>query len=359
MQRGERSQQVLRSGRLLLGRWCAGILLVLLAGLFAPYAFRHVQAWGTSAGSSRLELSATEIDLGEGAPNEIVRGVLQLRNSGSAPLTFSIERSCGCTELQPNKGTIPAGKQLEIAVGVRLPGHTGSEQNVSLTVNSNDPERPVVHCAILALCPAPFDVSPAFVNFGELLQDDIASAVQVLEVRGNDGNPPPDFDRLQVRHKSPLMRVAKRRMAGRPHQIRVSLSPDLSRGDLYDTIELTGAGSERVVRVPVSARIVDPVSIVPSTVFLRVDPETGTYSPVELLIVSRRGALPSDGLKILGGPAGVRVEELKEDPASSTRRRVRLIVAGGAALEAETELRLSFKEENVPLTLTLMKPPPR
>ena len=87
----------------------AGVVTLLLVSLGALSSIRQVPRWGLPSPAPRLELSTTYLDLGEGKPNEVMRGIFLLRNTGTAALKFSIGRSCGCAELKPSRGTVPAG----------------------------------------------------------------------------------------------------------------------------------------------------------------------------------------------------------------------------------------------------------
>ena len=56
-----------------------------------------------------LAISTRRLDLGDGEPEEEMRGTFQIRNDGSEPLQYQIQSSCGCTRLKSRNGTVDPG----------------------------------------------------------------------------------------------------------------------------------------------------------------------------------------------------------------------------------------------------------
>lgn len=297
----------------------------------------------------RLAISAESLDLGEGKPKEKLRGALTLTNSGAEPLEFRLTATCGCSELTPREGQIAPSESREIEIALELPGHAPSQQETRVTVLTNDPGQPVAGCHVVARCPPPFSATPQQIDFGELFAEQVAGAQATVEVNDRTGKPLRDPAALHVRRAPSLVQVTTEKGDNGALRLRVTLSSDMRAGDLYDAIEVALDGTEGVVKIPIRARVVAPVSVVPSTVFLRIDPESGTYCHVDLLVISRRSAR-SGRISLATPLAGVVLEELSS--ADPLRRRVRLKFTD-LTLGERTDVRFTFdgSEHNVIATL--------
>jgi hypothetical protein len=117
----------------------AGVVALSLAGLVAFHITRHAPPIGFSIPAARLELSPSRLDLGDGKPNELLHGNVRLRDAGHGVLEFEITASCGCTDLTPRQGSIPAGAEQDVRLVVRLPDYANSERAVQLSVKTNNP----------------------------------------------------------------------------------------------------------------------------------------------------------------------------------------------------------------------------
>lgn len=324
------------------GRYAAAFAVALLiaggAGVIAVIARPNVPV---------LELSTERLDLGEGKPDEMLRGGFWIINRGSKELEFSIQSSCSCGDLTPRSGTVSPGDRQEVKLGVELPDHANSERSVRVAVKSNDPHNPVATCLVTAKCPSPFQVRPKVVEFGDLLEEELDATVVSVTITGPGGEPLPEPGRLQISNESEHFQVVREAAGQGVLQLKVSIAPDLPRGDLFDAIEVRLEGDDRVVRVPLHVRRVAPVYAVPSTVFLEFDSEAREYMPVEMFLVSGRTDVHLGNPELAEGPKGLRIELLGRTDAA--KRRLKLIVDSSADL-AEQErfaLRVEGVEESV------------
>jgi hypothetical protein len=239
-------------------------------------------------------------------------------------------------------------------LAVELPQYANSERAVRLVIESNDRKRPRAVCHVLANCPAPLVVEPKSVDFGELLADEVESAEELIRVRGEGGARLSRPDQLEITHHSEFIQVRREQGSEGSVSLRLGLTGGVPRGDLFDRIRLQLKDSDVGVALPVHARVVAPIFVVPSTVFLRIDPETGRFLPAEILVVSRRSRCPVGRCRLLEGPEDVVVEDLG-DPGP-TRRRIRLDVAGDGQWSSQTELCLACEGLKRPLSVKLVKP---
>jgi len=328
------------------------LVLALLGGAIFALGWRLAVALSHQPAPA-IRLSSQRLDLGEGRPGARVSGTLRIENLGDEPLEFQVHGSCGCMELSPQAGTVAPGEAEEVRVVVALPGTTDSERSVRILVSSNDPKEPQIQCVAVVRSQGPLTVKPSEVDFGQVLREEVGSAVRVIRVAGAKGEDLRDLARVQVRCQSGSLRVSKESAPGGGWQLRVSLSPSLSRGDLFDTIELQPEGSQEKVQVPVRARLVEDLTVAPSTVFLRSDATTGKYRTVDLFLVSGRVKAAPGPISIVGGPQGVRIEEVQVlDPL---RRRLRLSVPAPLP-EQEADLRLRCEGVEGVFSVRLVRP---
>lgn len=298
----------------------------------------------------KLEFSTHRLDLGDGKPNEVFRGEVSLTNRGWTPVKFSLLKHCGCTELSPVAGELVPGESETITVGLELPDHANSEKNTSIEAKgvplsprkragvrapeAAEPSPILARCVVSARCPAPFLVAPAFISFGSLTAEEVTSASHEIRLASVAGQPPLVAEQLAVEHandafvveRAPLTRCASE-LGPRSATIRVSLKPTLRPGGYYDTVELRLAGSDDVMRVPLNAEIVEPISVVPATVSLRKD-SNGGYRPVQLLVLCRGGREQLGKITLAEGPPGIQIDDLG---AFSAGRRLRFAVSGNTA----------------------------
>lgn len=315
-----------------------------------------------SLSNQRLTLSTTRLDLGDGKPNEIVRGELTLSNPNSSPVAFSLIKHCGCTELSPLSGTLPPrGKEL-IHVGLQLPAYANSEKGTSVEVRTGNPPEVVTRCVLSARCPAPFEVNPAFISFGSPTRDDVGTSSHELHLDSVGGQPPLDPETLLIEHNDDVFRVervATLRFASAAERaqprvtLRVTLRPGISPGDHYDSLDLRLAGSEYSMRVPLHVNVAEAITVVPATVFLRREPGARALKPVQLLIIDHRREPHLGELSLIDAPEGLRIEDLGD--AAPERRRLRLSVDVAAdAWPTESDVWLSA--DGVRFAFKVVKP---
>jgi hypothetical protein len=278
----------------------------------------------------RLILSTTRLDLGDGKPNEIVRGELTLSNPHDSPVVFSLVKHCGCTELSPLSGTLAAGGKETIHVGIQLPDHANSEKNTSVEVQIGTPPMAVARCVLSARCSAPFNVTPSHIDFGSLTEEEAAPAFRELTVEKAEGQPAFDPGAFILDHAGDQFRIDGPGPAGHGSFIvRVSLMEGAAQGDHYDTLELRPRGSDYFVRVPLHVKVVAPITVVPGTVLLRAGLDQRAFQSVPLLVMGRQAGEPLGEVTLAHGPPGVRIEDL--GPANENRRRARVLFGSEAA----------------------------
>ncbi len=275
------------------------------------------------------------VDLGDGKPGEVLTGTFRLRNVGTEPLTFHIAASCACAQLQPRAGTVAPGNAVEVLAGVRL-RLEGSREHVRLQIATNDPQEPVAEYALHARCPAPFEVTPQAVDFGDVS----AGASPEIRLRVRDGQGKP-LSPAAVRFEgpaSPLISVVPE-TNGEECTAVVRLSGSAPPGRLAAEIKLRAVGGERTMIVPVMGNVFPLVLVAPRTLELR-PPQEGMEAAGEFLVWRTDGA-PLGKLLAVDGPPGIVVGEMG-DSGKRRRFRVRIETAGNTV--DLLPIRLSFQD---------------
>ena len=266
-----------------------------------------------------IAISPSNLDLGDGIPNELMSGRLTLRNSGNAPLKYRITKSCGCTKVDPDSGTLDANKFQILKVNIRLPSYLNSQRSASITIKSNDIKRPSVTCTISANCPAPIRVTPTSVEFSEVMTGEVSTETRVVVLESLTNAKTPHIPKFKAVNSSGNFIIQRYKNSDGKQLLKLHQKNKLPKGDYYDDIVFQSEDPlVNSLRISIHVRVVDPIQIIPTTVFLRKDPKTKAFFPVELL-VSMRGSnsrLPMENVYIVDNPGGVRLE------ASSSKGKI-------------------------------------
>jgi len=313
-----------------------------------------------AASTPRIELSTQRLDLGDGKPNEELRGELVVTNRFAESLDFSVTTTCGCMKPKPVNGSIEPGGRQTIELGIKLPGHANSEKNAMATIHTttqrpHDPLPEAVSCAVLARCPAPFGVSPAYVDFGHVSRELCGDTAQEIRITSVRGQPPVSVEKLQVEHLQEAFQVASSAADGAV-LVRVTLAPELPYGDQYDTLDLHLVDSDYVMRVPLHVQVVEALMAVPATVYLKRDKQARRWKPANVILLARGAKTRLGSVTIADGPAGLRIED--KGPAANGPRRVTLLLDQDApALSdgASVRLRVEGMEQTCVVNLKLAK----
>jgi hypothetical protein len=128
----------------------AGAVLVLL-GLLAH---------STALAAPKLAVPKTDVEVGNLTSGESAEGTFTLENQGSDPLVISnVGTSCGCTTTSYPKTLAPGETGVLKATLASNPHWSGRVQK-EITVNSNDPERPLLTLHLAADMRPLFQISP-------------------------------------------------------------------------------------------------------------------------------------------------------------------------------------------------------
>jgi hypothetical protein len=262
----------------------------------------------------------TDVFLGEGPPGEPLVKTLFVGNKGDAPLVIrGMQVGCSCTGVEPPPPfELAPGSVRDIRVGVRLEAEF-QERQTWVTLFTNDPRRPEIGVHLLARADTIVRLEPMTVSFPPTTSAESAEAT--VRIYAPDGRAWDSGRPIRINHGSRWLEVRQTRDRLGHLVCQVTLKPGAPFGPLRDVLELSPAGGERTVTVPVSAHVRDTFLIVPSPIVLR--PATGAGDGGQASVLVKR----SDG-KSLGrflaadAPAGVAVVEARRTAslAESTLR---------------------------------------
>ena len=143
-----------------------------------------VPALATAA--PRMRLSATSVDFGRVAQQQVFKREVTIQNTGDAPLELSgVYTSCSCTEVSTRDTSVPPGGSTVLDVTFHSRDLSG-ENNKIIEINSNDPNQSLVELPLKAFVAAPILVEPSDRNldFGTVNRGESPSLTATLKADG-------------------------------------------------------------------------------------------------------------------------------------------------------------------------------
>jgi hypothetical protein len=94
--------------------------------------------------SPKISVQQLDYDFGDISQNEPVTHAYVITNNGGDLLVIKdVKAACGCTAAKPEKSELKPGESTSISVTFNPKGRKGP-QNKTVTVTSNDPEKPTI-----------------------------------------------------------------------------------------------------------------------------------------------------------------------------------------------------------------------
>lgn len=281
-------------------------------------------------------------------PDEVIAaGTVMLRNAGGKALEFKITPSCGCSEVNPMKGTVPPYGIMPIHVGVNLTT-AGTEKSVSLTFATNDPATPTATSLIHASRPAYAVASPSRLDLGPVKPG--AGAAGSIEITSNsDAGSNVDLRKCEFTINSSGFHfefTAER--TARFAKLRVVSDPGVTEGSNHAVLTVKDTRGLTILEVPIGVEVRREIVVVPAVIRL---PCEGEAKRTFRLIVKRVSGEDLGELADIASPVECKLEpekstsrstklymlEIKWDRAKPIDARVRLRFAGA---ESPCEVRI-------------------
>lgn len=121
-----------------------------------------------------------------------------IRNSGTEELTLNrIETHCGCVQAWADERRVAPGDTLPIHVRVTASVYPGRTPRKTVTITSNDPDRPVLTLLVYGTIEDAFTIEPALVDFKEVTPG-TSPEIDVIVRANTEGAPRADTVTLEA-----------------------------------------------------------------------------------------------------------------------------------------------------------------
>jgi len=112
---------------------------------------------------AELKWEQTEIELHPSVGDKQAVGHFKYENVGKTAVRFkSVHSSCGCTTAQTQKDQVPPGEKGEITATFNIGGRSGTQVK-TITVETEDPAKPVTNLTLKTVIPETLSITPTFV----------------------------------------------------------------------------------------------------------------------------------------------------------------------------------------------------
>jgi hypothetical protein len=234
------------------------------------------------------------------------------------------------------QGEIQVGETQSIHVGVRV-RYRGKREVVSIHVRCNDPDSAGAVHKVMASNVAAFVVSPAAIDFGQIVSDGKSRSV-FLSVLSPDGKPLPVDLAVSAASTDPVITVQSDEAPSGQRCFRVTLSKDAPRGHFSGTLTLAVSHDPASYDVPITANVCGAISFAPQTLYVPVSGNSGQACSV---LVWR-----TDG-QILGKlidkqlPKGIKLDN--DGSMAGSRQRFTITATQDWSPAEHCQLRLRFE----------------
>ena len=232
-----------------------------------PSAPTTTQTAAQESAVPRLHLASDEWNFGTKWAGEPCKTEIEIANLGNAPLKITrIRSTCGCTGAVANRDEIPPGESDRLVITYNT---KKKKEDVSqtLTLETNDPERPRAEIKVIGIVKQVVDVLPTErITFGPI--DRATAATSSVELKCNMEEPtmlklkpfeaPQPFDvKLEVIE------------AGRQYKLIAVTKPPLNLGaNTTEVVVETGLEKFPTIVIPVSAYIAPRIYARPAKLLL-------------------------------------------------------------------------------------------
>jgi hypothetical protein len=333
---------------------------LLAAGFFAgmlgvPPCSHQTHSW--KASSPKLSVSPSSLDLGEGAPGQVLAGSVLLNNEGEAVLHVKeVATGCACLSFHLSQREIAPGGEasLTFTAAIRT---AGEHLQFPVRILSDDPDGPETVLGVrLRGAPPPFSLIPACVDFTEVSFG--TSPVQRLSLKAADGKSRPAPGAIVASSAQGAVRaeveVSKGEAPAEAAVIAVRPRADLPSGGFADMLAVRVSGLDYIAHVPRHGIVVPPLAVSPKAVLFG-NVVRGSALPLRCVEVRRTGGKALADMAKTSAPPGVYVEEA--DPPATSRGKASRRLRIGLEPEAlkndleDADIRLWFAGEPRPLTV--------
>ena len=216
-------------------------------------------------GSPKITVDNSVFDFGAIAQGAPVEHLFTINNAGSDPLKIErLNPSCGCTAASLSAQIIDPGNSATIRTVFDTTGFQGYKVK-TVRVYSNDPQQPSIVLTLKGSVIPDVVVDPPRIFFGNVKKGSAASIT--VTVAGSEQNTVKILD-VDSRSSDLVLKVEDTKTDhGSGKKITVNLKEDLPVGTIRSRIAVkTSSEKNPVVQIPIFAKIVGEVQMVPADV---------------------------------------------------------------------------------------------
>jgi len=232
----------------------------------------------------RIQWTTLLIDRGEVAPTgQYLTFVFPFRSAGNSNLLIkSVQTSCGCMGHEKPQQPLPPGADGAITLKYDVPQSGGPFSHTAAIV-TNDPLAPIVKLTASGNVATAFSIEPEYLNLGRIVAGSPHVAVCHITYRGDDPfrdlTVSSDLENATVKYSVLTEDDVRQRapptqgplaLFDRICRVQIQIAPKpnalgLMRGSIYLHTSLK---DRQLIKVPLTAHVVAPVTILPVTVYL-------------------------------------------------------------------------------------------
>jgi hypothetical protein len=218
--------------------------------------------------AAKVSIMPPEIDFGRLEQNVARTASLIVRNEGDMELKImNVESSCGCTAAKPGQDTLAPGESTTIEVTFNSKEFQGP-QHKTITVQTNDPLRPMIEIPVLADVHAPLAIEPIdkSVSFGKVPLGQ--GAEQTVEFSTPD-LPVLNVELIKTRDDLFVVEITQG-AAANTRRATIRLKPGVPSGLVRELLTFrTNVPQHTQVDIAVTGTVLSPVSLTPEEINFR------------------------------------------------------------------------------------------
>ena len=274
-------------------RWLPTVVVVAL-GVCSALVYAYV-----SGAHPKLAIFPVQCDFETFSAEQRAERTVRLRNDGRKELKIiSVQASCGCTTAQLASPQIPPGRDTTLKIEVDGRGRSG-EINESVTIESNDPTRPLARIRVVGTVDPGYTINPRVADFGGVPLEHLPVEQSIL-VESPMDHPFPESARVVTEPSFVTGRLERLRDPER-YQVVLGLSPNTPGGPIEGAAWLEipdkNGGVAFRCHIPVSGRILTKVRLEPPIAYFQ-SLSSGQNATVQLEVVGA-SAQEAIGLEIV------------------------------------------------------------
>lgn len=324
---------------------------------------------GATGGKPKIVCDEPEFDFGERRNDEKVEHEFIVKNAGDGLLIIDkVKTTCGCTVAQPEKKELKPGESTKIKATLTLANRQGP-QSKQITVESNDPDTPILTLTMKGVATDPILIEPRTINLGaEIMEDTVPE--QVVEVKANLPDLTFNITKVDVTNMPEFKADLETVEAGKHYKIKLNQVGKIAPGTYTKsfTIEtdatLPGKDENdpslmalRKKTISVYGKFIGAVNISPEVISIRInneDPNAKTQQYLRIREGKEKGLkilevippIPEIGVDINERAPGDYLILVKDIPMNNSVKDKELIVKTSST--EKPEIKIPFRVLDIP-----------